>query len=198
MPGCVGPSSTPFALHEIPIPHCLEVLRPKTYSNPALSLLRTDLFGVLVLIPLLSRVLLAARGVSTPCALLMLCESSLVCGSWASPGRRGVCCGASAQALKMPQQLCRGLVPWRCQQYPVQLSCGDLILCPSCRREGICLAEEGAGGGRGLLQRSGGGSCGRSLVRCSERGWHHLSGKGRQKVLGQSWARRLCMEQGKD
>lgn len=103
MPGCVGPSSTPFALHEIPILHCLEVLRPKTYSNPALSLLRTDLFGVLVLLPLLSRVLLAARGVSTPCTLPMLRESGLVRGSWASPGCRSVSCGTTAQALKTPQ-----------------------------------------------------------------------------------------------
>lgn len=39
MPGCVSLSSTPFTLHETPILHCLEVLRPNTYSNPAISLL---------------------------------------------------------------------------------------------------------------------------------------------------------------
>lgn len=100
VPGCVGLSSTPFTLHETPILHCLEVLRPKTYSNPALSLLHYRPVWCVRVNPLLSKVLLAAWGVLIICALMMLCGGGLVYRSWDSLGCSSVCCDALAQGLK--------------------------------------------------------------------------------------------------
>lgn len=77
----------------------------------------TDPCAVLVSAPLLSRLLQAARGVPMTFALLVLCVSRLLCGSRASLASRSV--GSSFK---------------NALTFLVQLSCGDLLLCPSCRR----------------------------------------------------------------